>query len=135
MREFGPSPNRTDLRWSARFAPDNLVQSYRGVKQVWHGYPSWAPSLVVERGSCGCYAGYVSWNGATGVHGWAVFAGEEASELEYVGTVRKEGFETTFQVKGACVQVAAVVVHGKIGMRSQVKCAELWESDHLFRGE
>ncbi len=48
MREFGPNdPAGNDLRWSARFGPNELVESYRAYKQEWHAIPTTAPSLVV----------------------------------------------------------------------------------------
>ena len=120
MREFGSGG---DLRWAARFGPDNVVQSYRGFKQVWHGYPTYPPSLVVEKGKGGCFIGYVSWNGATDVYAWAVYVGDSVGDLAFVGKVRKRGFETEFQVGGAYVQVAAVDALGRIGLRSRVAYA------------
>ena len=87
------------------------MQSYRGFKAEWVGRPLSTPSLVVEReGKEGaCAVGYVSWNGATGVQRWVVFAGPVGAELERVGSVRSRGFETRFTVKGDCVRVGAVV--------------------------
>lgn len=121
LREFGPeSPSGNDVRWSARFGADNLVQSYRGFRQEWHGTPTTRPSLVVvEKGSGGCWAGYVSWNGATDVSEWAVFEGPARDRLSEIGRVGYKGFETEFAVAGRYVQVAAVV-HGKIARRSKV---------------
>ena len=110
MKEFGPnSPSGADVRWTARFGADNLVQSYRGFKAEWHGTPKTRPSLVVERGTEGCGKGYVSWNGATDVEAWVVYEGANATSLEEVGRIGFRGFETEFGVGGQFVQVAAVV--------------------------
>ena len=110
------------MRWTARFGADNLVQSYRSFKQECHGTPTTAPDLVVDPGSGGCGAGYVSWNGATHVDGWVVFEGPSTDQLAQVGQVGYKGFETEFTVAESCVQVAAVI-KSEIGMRSNVVCA------------
>ncbi|KAK4691067.1 hypothetical protein P7C71_g5856, partial [Lecanoromycetidae sp. Uapishka_2] len=126
MREFGPSPpNGSDLRWSARFAADNVVQSYRGFKHEWHATPKTDPNLVVVAGSggTGCSAGYVSWNGATDVEAWVVYEGPDQSHLSRAGRVGFKGFETDFVVGEACVQVIAVV-DGKECKRSNIACTE-----------
>ena len=73
-----------------------------------------------ENDTCG--AGYVSWNGATEVTGWAVYEGPTEDRLEFVGEVGFWGFETVFTVKGeGCVQVVAVI-GGREGRRSRVVC-------------
>lgn len=109
MREFGAQDlfNSTPL-WSARFGPDNLVQSYRAYKDEWHATPSTIPDLVVEYDTS-CSTGYVSWNGATDVSTWVLFEGETEGALREVRRVGYKGFETQFAVSYGCVQVAAVV--------------------------
>jgi hypothetical protein len=37
---------------------------------------------------------YMSWNGATEVASWELFAGSSPSTLQSVGTARRRGFET-----------------------------------------
>lgn len=123
MREFGPNdPSGGDLRWSARFGPDEIVQSYRAYKQEWHGYPTTIPSLVAEFDGNGCGTGYVSWNGATDVSAWVVFEGRNEKHLQRTGRIQNKGFETKFAVSGSCVQVAAVV-HGRF-TRSNAFCSD-----------
>ncbi len=69
-REYGPATDGSDLRWQAQFGGINEVQSYRAFKEAWSATPAaWDPTLVVEDGKA-----YVSWNGATDVSGWAVYA-------------------------------------------------------------
>lgn len=123
LKEYGPSPN-SNVRYTAQFAAPNLVQSYRGFKHEWHATPTTSPDLVIEKNSNGtaCGKGYVSWNGATDVIGWAVYEGPTRERLEFVGEVGYKGFETSFGVKGkSCVQVE-VVIRGGEGRRSDVVC-------------
>ena len=123
LKEFGPSdPSGGDIRWTARFGFNNLVQSYRGFKTEWQGFPTTRPDLFVEENGGSCRNGYVSWNGATNVEDWIVYEGGAEDELSRVGRVRYQGFETQFGVDQPCVQVAAVV-GGQISSKSSVVCA------------
>ena len=125
MKEYGPNSasGAGDVRWTARFGADNLVQSYRGFKAEWHATPTTRPSLVVEkaagRSGDGCGKGYVSWNGATDVEAWVVYEGDRPGNLKEVGKVGFKGFETSFGVASAFVQVAAVV-RGEVVRKSEV---------------
>lgn len=98
------------------------MQSYRGFKSVWRGFPTSKPDLAVGEDGDGCAVAYVSWNGATDVEGWVVFEGVDESRLRPVGRVGYRGFETEFAVGERCVQVAAVV-DGGISTRSSVVCS------------
>ena len=123
LTEFGPSdPSGGDVRWTARFGFNNLVQSYRGFKTEWQGFPTTRPDLFVEKSGGSCRKGYVSWNGATNVEDWIVFEGGAEDKLSQVGRLRYAGFETQFGVNQPCVQVAAVV-GGQISSKSSVVCA------------
>ena len=122
LKEFGPSdPSGGDIRWTARFGFNNLVQSYRGFKTKWQGFPTTRPDLFVEKIGTGCRRGYVSWNGATNVQDWIVYEGGAEDKVSPVGRLGYEGFETQFGVDQSCVQVAAVV-GGQIGSKSSVVC-------------
>ena len=124
LKEFGPSdPSGGDVRWTARFGFNNLVQCYRGFKTEWQGLPTTSPDLVVEEDGNGCRGGYVSWNGATSVEEWIVYEGVDEDKLSQVGRIMYEGFETQFGVDQPCVQVAAVV-RGQVSSRSSVVCAQ-----------
>ena len=124
LKEYGPNSN-SDVRYTAQFAAPNLVQSYRGFKHEWHATPTTSPDLVVEKAKNGtaCGKGYVSWNGATDVVGWAVYEGPTKEELKFVGEVGFRGFETMFTVggEGVCVQVKAVM-RKREGRGSAVVC-------------
>jgi hypothetical protein len=129
IKEYGPTG---DVRWSAQFAGYDLGQSYRAYKQEWHATPSTRPSLVVANaaanddlrqcaGKSSSLRGYVSWNGATDVEKYRVYAGSDAISLKLLGSVDKKGFETKFSLPSGIkfVQVAAIQA-GKIIRKSAI---------------
>lgn len=140
MKEFGPpsgnGSNDTDVRYSAQFAYNNYNNtgsSYRAFKSVWHATPSAPLDLVVASAasndtlsSCSGgskYRGYVSWNGATDVTQYRIYAGSSASSLSSTGVVfDKKGFETEFVVPGNAkyVQVAALEGETEVGKSAAV---------------
>lgn len=79
LRDLGPRDSdnvSSELRLTARFGADSLVQSYRGFKQERHAVPSTTLSLAIERnGTAACGTGYVSWKGAIDVDTWLVLQG------------------------------------------------------------
>ena len=119
MREYGPAPDGSDLRWEARFGAKNVVQSYRAFKQEWHATPATNPDLVVQAN-----VGYVSWNGATDLTAWNVYEGTQGQQLCLAGQVAFGGFETGFNIakSARCVQVGAVRGVAEL-RRSQVVCS------------
>ena len=126
FKEFGRNSSGGDVRWTARLGGDNLVQLYRGYKQVWHGNPPGKPSIVVEKNganACPAAYGYVSWNGATDVSEWCIYEGSTKGNLTKVGSVGFKGFETQFNIgaDAQCIQVAAAV-QGKETTRSDMAC-------------
>jgi hypothetical protein len=60
------------------------------------GMPTDPPTLTVDGTTA-----YVSWNGATEVASWRFLAGEDAESARNVGTVRREGFETSAEIPNA----------------------------------
>ena len=122
LKEYGPrGPNGNRVLWTARFGFNYLVQSYRGYKTQWHGFPTTHPSLAVEEDDSGCTLGYVSWNGATDVEEWVVYEGWTENRLSQVSRIGYKGFETQFSFDQPCVQVAAIV-RGRSLARSNVMC-------------
>ncbi|MGH9304792.1 MAG: arylsulfotransferase family protein, partial [Acidimicrobiales bacterium] len=75
--------------------PDG-VASYRTFLFDWVGRPSQSELSLVVRQSGGRdrFTAWVSWNGATEVAAWRLYAGRSAGSLEAVATVRRRGFET-----------------------------------------
>lgn len=129
IKEYGP---KGDVRWSAQFAGYNLGQSYRVYKQNWQATPSTQPSLVLVStaskddltqcaGKSSPLRGYVSWNGATDVEKYRVYAGGNANSLKLLGDVDKKGFETKFSLPSGIkvVQVAAIQA-GKVIRKSAI---------------
>lgn len=105
------------------------ASSYRVLKYSWHGYPSWPPEAAIsEDGTL-----WVSWNGATEVHSWAVYgsylpdllgpeAGSPTGEsslaaLYSLKVTSRQGFETGIEYgakMSAFVKVAALNADGEI---------------------
>ena len=71
----------------------------------------------------GNFTAWVSWNGATEVAAWRLYAGSSAYSLEAVSTVRKRRFETAidFRRNGATAfEVAALDAFGRVIARSDL---------------
>jgi Arylsulfotransferase (ASST) len=82
--------------------------SYRAYRTPWSATPAHAPTLAAAAGA-GTGAStvvYASWNGATGVAGWRVFAGRSPKALTAVGQFPRAGFETEMTVPGTLHYVA-----------------------------
>ena len=102
------------LLLSMRFPdPD---ESYRAYRYTWKGNPTAKPK-VAARPSGSKTKVYVSWNGATEVAGWRVWAGKSSRKLKVVAKrVGRAGFETSKTVSsaGPIVQVQALNSKGKV---------------------
>ena len=81
--------------FDGRFVGNN--SSYRAYRLPWVGTPTTLPSVTVSRAGADMNV-YVSWNGATRVASWRVFAGATGDAVYAVATVTKEGFETQVTV-------------------------------------
>jgi hypothetical protein len=110
MEEFGPSGDilstiqfgDAEPREGGGFNPAaKPTLSYRGFKQPCFGCPKTKPAVAVEVCGNDTTTVYVSWNGATEVEAWAVYGGASSSDVEYITTVPKSGFETVVRVPGA----------------------------------
>ena len=55
--------------------------------------------MAAERGSDDEVTLYASWNGATEVEGWEVLAGPHPDQLEPLGSVPRNGFETAISAR------------------------------------
>lgn len=77
--------------------------SYRAYRMPWSATPAHAPTLAAAGVGAGISAStvvYASWNGATAVTGWRVFAGRSPKALSAVGQFPRAGFETEMTVPG-----------------------------------
>lgn len=92
IKEYGP--DNGDVRMTLQFGADNLVQSFRAYRQVWHATPTaYPPKAVGLNGTA-----YMSWNGATDITTWEIYAGIVPDKLNLVERVAKTGFETSAKI-------------------------------------
>ncbi len=70
--------------------------SYRAFLHPWAGHPAEPPAIAARHRDGGAIV-YVSWNGATEVASWTVFAGRPG-RLSKAATARRTGFETAIEV-------------------------------------
>jgi hypothetical protein len=97
-----------DLPYFTEFAADGTLlldgqfpagdQSYRAFTGDWTGHPTEAPALAVQPNPAGGSTAYASWNGATELDSWTVWAGRSASQLSQVGSQEHNPFETAITV-------------------------------------
>jgi hypothetical protein len=93
-----------ELLFDARLPPPN--RSYRYLRFPWSAQPSDRPAAVAERTSEEELEVYASWNGATEVCSWEVLAGPRPGQIEPLGSVARNGFETALSVKSPHPYVA-----------------------------
>jgi len=74
--------------------------SYRAYRMPWSATPAHVPDLAASAGAGATTVVYASWNGATAVTGWRVFAGRSPQALTAVGQFSRAGFETEMTVPG-----------------------------------
>ena len=92
------------LLFDAKLPPPN--RSYRYLRFPWSAQPNYRPAAVAERISKKELEVYASWNGATEVSSWEVLAGPRPDQLEPLGSVDRNGFETALSVKSPHPYVA-----------------------------
>ncbi len=88
--------------------------SYRAYRMPWSATPAHAPILAASPGAGASTVVYASWNGATAVTGWRVFAGRSPQALTAVGQFPRAGFETEMTVPGT-LHYLAVQALGSTG--------------------
>jgi hypothetical protein len=93
-----------ELLFDARLLPPN--GSYRYFRFPWSGHPTDRPAAVAERTSEEELEVYASWNGATEVSSWEVLAGPRPGQIEPLGSVPRNGFETALSVQSPHPYVA-----------------------------
>jgi hypothetical protein len=116
---YGNLPNFTEYDSSGRVLLDGAlghnVQNFRAYLAPWSGQPSTLPAIVAVRSGTSVNV-KTSWNGATGVVSWQMFAGDSPSVLVPLATLPKQGFETsaTVTTSAAYVQSRALDVNGNV---------------------
>jgi hypothetical protein len=91
-------------------------ESYRAYRYAWKGKPTGHPAAAARPSGKGTKV-YASWNGATEVAAWRVWAGATSRKLEVVAkSVKKAGFETPAAIKsaGPIVKVQALNKKGRV---------------------
>src|SRR5918912_1670826 len=86
-----------ELLFDAKLPPPN--RSYRYLRFPWSGHPTDRPAAVAERANEEELEVYASWNGATEVSSWEVLAGPRQDQIEPLGSVPLNGFETAMSVQ------------------------------------
>jgi hypothetical protein len=115
--EFAPGGNTVadpamNLLYEATMPGNNY--SYRAYRETWVGTPYYPPVIAAVRGR-GQTTVYASWNGATEVKTWQIFAVNGAGVFP-VSSAAKSGFETAITVPGAggYFQAKALDAHGTV---------------------
>jgi hypothetical protein len=95
---FSQYDGKGKLIFEGRFVDENI--SYRAYRFPWSGTPSTPPAVATVGGrgpNSRKMTVYVSWNGATNVAKWRVFAGNSQYVMPAVATAAKKGFETAIK--------------------------------------
>lgn len=104
---FGSPPTATlfGADTTARLDVTLSKDSYRTLLAPWAATPSERPTTVVSGGNA-----YASWNGATGVAAWQLYAGQAGAELSVGSPVSSQGFETKLPLGDAAGAAAVVAI-------------------------
>lgn len=113
-----------------QFGLHYLEMSYRGFRFPWVGRPRTPPAVSAYSSvDTGLTYVYMSWNGATEVRSWNIYAGSAntSTELHMAMSVPKAGFETATTLPGSLshVQVEAVTYDGNLTKSAVVTVAAL----------
>ncbi|KAI0175203.1 ASST-domain-containing protein [Pestalotiopsis sp. NC0098] len=103
------TPNGSTV-WDVQFSPwmskttaGHALDNYRAFKQDWKATPYWPPAANVKTRK-GDRVAYLSWNGATEVKSWVVYASKEEDQLtgddNVVARLPRGGFETELALAG-----------------------------------
>jgi hypothetical protein len=103
---WGSEPYLSEFAADGRLVADVRMphgeQSYRGFRLPWRGTPDSRPAIAVRRREpTGDKTLYASWNGATEVAHWHLWAGGHRSNLRGVRTFPRRGFETAIGLGSA----------------------------------
>ena len=114
--QYGPKGN---LIFEGRFVDANIT--YRAYRFSWNGTPATPPAVATSRHG-GKMTVYVSWNGATNVASWRVFAGSTPEAMPAVASAQKRGFETAITARAhSYVYVQALDAKGHVLSRTAVQ--------------
>src|SRR5262249_39208338 len=101
---WGTKPYFSEFSADGSLLFDGNIQkgdsSYRAYRYLWTGLPAEPPAAAARHHAGGAIV-YASWNGATQVRSWRVYAGKTHTALAEVATARRAGFETAIAVHSA----------------------------------
>jgi hypothetical protein len=103
MIGWGTQPKLTEVQMGGSVALEMLLGSitYRVFRYPWTGVPTKAPRAVVQYdANPTAVTVYTSWNGATDITSYDVYAGPTASTMAMVGSEPRSGFETEIPLTG-----------------------------------
>jgi len=108
--EITPSLN---VLYNAQMPGGNV--SYRTYRQTWVATPYYLPRIAVQTNLTQTTV-YASWNGATEISSWQVYAGVYSDRLILVGSAVKNGFETAINISNGWTffQVKALNSQGQV---------------------
>jgi hypothetical protein len=122
---YGNLPNFTEYDSAGKVLLEGTlghnVQDFRTYLSQWSGQPETPPAIVAKRN--GAPEGHTtsvtvstSWNGATNVTSWQIFAGSSLSALVPLETVPKSGFQTTATVTTSAhyIEARALDANGNV---------------------
>jgi hypothetical protein len=111
------------LLFDAKLPPHN--RTYRAFRFPWSAHAGGRPAAAAERTSEEKVRVYASWNGATGVAAWEVLAGPSPTQLEFLGSVPRDGFETAIMALTSAPYVAARAKDGSGRVRGSAEPVEI----------
>jgi hypothetical protein len=97
MIGWGTQRKLTEVQMGGTVALEIVLGSisYRAFRFPWNGVPAEAPRAVVKYdGDPTAVTLYTSWNGATDIASYDVYAGPTSSTMVMVGNEPRSGFET-----------------------------------------
>jgi hypothetical protein len=100
---WGTQPKVTEVLPDGTVAFEMLLDSrnYRAFRFPWNGTPADPPRGVIQYDADPTAVTiYTSWNGATDITSYDIYAGSNPSALSLVGSGPRTGFETTISVGG-----------------------------------
>jgi len=100
VTEFGPLG---DVRFDATF--DGGAWNYRAFRNAWVAKPAHPPTITVKRHGTSATV-YASFNGSTETAYWSVLGGAARNALRPLTVARRNGFETTVDLRNAPAHLA-----------------------------
>jgi hypothetical protein len=97
------SPNATEVKPDGtkvfELGFDAPYVNYRSFRFPWHGYPTWAPTLVAQQGTNSTNLTF-SWNGATDIEKYEVYGANSPQKFTLIAETPKSGFESSVNLVG-----------------------------------